>query len=99
MVDDVSGDFARKIFTDFWNNTQYNSLKRYVTEMNGELLILPDEDYARADKLLEPIDQMWVDAMNKANMPGEAMLAKFRELEEKYTAPWADSSISGLIGN
>lgn len=99
VVDDVSGDFARKLFTDFWNGTQYNSLKRYVTEMKGELLVLSDEDYAKADKLLEPIDQLWVDAMNRADMPGEAMLAKFRELEETYTAPWAESSISGLAGN
>lgn len=53
----------------------------------------------RRTKLLEPIDQLWVDAMNRADMPGEAMLAKFRELEETYTAPWAESSISGLAGN
>lgn len=67
--------------------------------MKGELLVLSDEDYAKADKLLEPIDQLWVDAMNRADMPGEAMLVKFRELEETYTAPWAESSISGLAGN
>lgn len=97
VVDEVSGAFARKVFGEFWNNTQYNSLRRYVEDMNGELLVLSDADYEKADKLLEPLNQLWVNDLNKANMPGEAMLAKFRELEESYTAPWADSSVMKII--
>lgn len=97
VVDEVSGDFARTVFDEFWANTQYISLRRFIDDMGGELLVLSDEDYARADALFAPFDQVWADGLNRAGMPGDAMLATFRELEERYTSPWATSPVMKLV--
>lgn len=91
VIDDVSGEYGRKLFSDFWEKKQYESLNAWINEMGGTLHVLSDDDYAQADALVEPVMAEWADIVSKAGLPGREMAAKFREFEEKYAKPWKDS--------
>lgn len=91
VIDSVSGEYGRQLFSDFWNRKQYESLKTWVDSMGGQLHVLSDADYAEADKLVEPVMREWVDIVTKAGLPGADIEARFRELELKYAKPWSES--------
>ncbi|WP_298065933.1 TRAP transporter substrate-binding protein [uncultured Mailhella sp.] len=91
IVDEVSGEYASKLFNDFWNNMQYNSLEKWQKEQGGKLFMLSQADYAEADRLVEPTYAQWIEFTRGKGLPAEAMLAKFRELENRDMKPWAES--------
>ena len=97
IIDDVSREYAPKLFSDFWNDMQYNSLERWQKEQGGKLYVLSDADYAKADALADPTYKEWVDFTNSKGLPAEAILAKFRELEKRDMTPWAQSRAASYV--
>ena len=97
IVDDVSREYAPKLFSDFWNDMQYNSLGRWQKEQGGKLFMFSDADYAKADALAEPTYKEWVEFTTNKGLPAEAILAKFRELEKRDMTPWAQSRAANYV--
>ena len=97
IIDDVSREYAPKLFNDFWNDMQYNSLARWQKEQGGKVHMLSAEDYARADKLVEPTYADWISFTNDKGLPADAILAKFRELEARDMKPWAESRAAEYV--
>ena len=59
--------------------------------MGGKLHVLTDEEYAQIDARVAGVKTEWVDILNKAGYPGEAMAERVHELQAKYARPWKDS--------
>lgn len=97
IIDDMSGAYAEKLFEDFWNKDQYESVRTWMDSMGGQLHLLTDEEYARANEMVRPVDQEWIDALNKSGLPGKEMLARFRELERQYDKPWKESRMIQFV--
>lgn len=97
IIDDVSREYAPKLFSDFWNDMQYNSLERWQKEQGGKLHMLSDADYAKADALAEATYNDWLAFSKEKGLPAEAILAKFRELEALYMTPWAQSRAAKYV--
>lgn len=97
IVDEVSSEFAPKLFRDFWNSMQYDSLEKWQKEKGGQVHMLSAEDYAKADALAEPTIASWKKFSEGKGLPADAILTKYRELEKKYMAPWADSPAAKYI--
>ena len=97
IIDDVSREYAPKLFSDFWNDMQYNSLARWQKEQGGKLHMLSDADYAKADALAEPTYAEWIQFTKDKGLPAEAILAKFRELEKRDMTPWAQSRAAPYV--
>lgn len=93
LIDDMSGEYAEKRFADFWHQDQYDSLKKWQTEMGGKLYMLSDEDYARANEMVKPVEAEWIEMVSKNGLPGAEMLKRFRELEKQYHPMWKDSEV------
>lgn len=91
VIDSVSGEYGRRVLSGFWDAKQYESLKTWTDSMGGQLHVLSDADYAEADRLVEPVMREWVDIVTRAGLPGPAIEARFRELEDKYAKPWSRS--------
>jgi len=97
VIDDVSGEFAQKLFTGFWDGMEFTSLEKWQKEMGGQLHVLSAEDYAKVDAIAAKPTSDWVTFMNSKGLPGEAMLQKFRELEKQHTVPWLDSKLMNYV--
>ncbi len=93
VVDEVSGDVAKKIFSDYWNNTQTDRFLTWQKQMGGTAYVLSEADYARMNELAGPSSQKWVEFITAKGLPGEAMLKEFRALEAKYAQPWPSADI------
>lgn len=97
IIDDVSREYAPKLFKDFWNNMQYNSLALWQKEQGGKLHMLSDADYAKADALVEPTYNDWLEFSKDKGLPADAILARFRELEARDMTPWAKSRAAEYV--
>lgn len=91
VFDEVSGQFAGEVFTNFWTTLPYKSLDTWLKDMGGKLHVLTDEEYAEIDKRVAPVRNEWVNIVNKAGYPGEEMAKKMEELQVKFGKPWKDS--------
>lgn len=91
VIDSVSGEYGRRVFSDFWNTLPYQSLDVWLNEMGGELHVLTDAEYAEIDRRVEPVTAEWAEITGRAGYPGEAMAARIRELVPTYARPWKDS--------
>ncbi len=97
VVDDVSSEFAPKVFAEFWGEMPYNSLAKWQKEQNGKLYMLSAEDYAKADAIVEPTYAQWLEFTKNKGLPAEAIMEKFRELEKMYMKPWAESRAASYV--
>lgn len=97
LIDDMSGTYAEQRFEAFWNEDQYSSLEEWRTKMGGTLHLLSDEDYARANELVKPVEREWVETLDKAGYPGADMLRRFHQLEAEYNALWKDSRAAAFL--
>lgn len=94
ILDDVSGDFADKAFSTYWESADINAMKKWRAEMGGkEFILLSDEDYAKAHSLMQPPVDAWFSSLTKENLLGEDIKKTFYELENKLGIKWADSAI------
>ena len=84
IIDDMSGEYAEKRFTEFWYQDQYSSMKKWKEEMGGRLHMLSDEDYARANEMVKPVEAEWIEQVSRNGLPGADMLKLFRELEQQH---------------
>ena len=91
VIDSVSGEYGRAVFSEFWNTLPYQSLNTWMKDMGGELHVLTDAEYAEIDRRVEPVTAEWVEIVTRAGYPGEAMAARMRELQAQYAKPWKDS--------
>lgn len=91
VIDSVSEEHGRKIFTDFWNTLPYQSLNTWMEKMGGKLYVLTDDEYAEIDKRTAPVTEEWIKIINEAGYNGEAMAKTIREMQSVYAKPWRDS--------
>lgn len=91
VFDEVSGQYAGEVFTNFWTTLPYKSLDTWLKDMGGKLHVLTDGEYAEIDKRMEPVRAEWINIVNKAGYPGEEMAKKMDELSSKYGKPWKNS--------
>lgn len=97
IIDELSGEYAEKYFAEFWDRDQYSSLEAWQKEMGGTLHMFSDEDYAKAEELLRPLEEDWVNILNEAGYPGSDMLKAYKELEQKYASPWKNSRAASYL--
>lgn len=97
VVDDVSRDVAPKLFGDFWDSMQYESMQNWISAQGGKVYMLSAEDYAKANELAKSTEQNWVNFSKDKGLPAEAILATYRELEKKYMVPWSASKAAGFV--
>ena len=91
VIDSVSGEYGRQIFSQFWNTLPYQSLDTWMKQMGGKLHVLTDEEYAEIDRRVAPVAEEWAEILDKAGYPGKAMVARIHELQSTYAKPWKDS--------
>ncbi|HJD96172.1 TRAP transporter substrate-binding protein [Mailhella massiliensis] len=91
VIDSVSGEYGRQVFTQFWNTLPYQSLDIWMEKMGGRLHVLTDEEYAEIDRRVAPVAAEWTEILDKAGYPGEAMNRKIHELQASYARPWRES--------
>lgn len=91
VVDEVSGEFAGQVFSNFWTTLPYESLDTWLKDMGGTLHVLSDEEYAEIDRRIAPVRKEWIDIVTRAGYPGEEMAKKMDELQGRYAKPWRDS--------
>jgi len=91
VIDSVSGEYGRQVFTQFWNTLPYQSLNTWMEKMSGKLHVLTGEEYAEIDRRIAPVAEEWAEILDKAGYPGEAMNNKIHELQAAYTKPWSES--------
>lgn len=97
IIDELSGDYAKTLFSTFWNNSMTDSGNKWVSEMGGQFHVLPAADYEKADKLLTEVDKKaWIGFLSGKGLPAEAMYQKFRELEKNYSVDIEHSSLTTI---
>lgn len=97
VVDELSGEYAKKLFGDFWREAQENSARVWIEDMGGQVHTLSAEEYALADKLYEEVERRdWIGFLAGKGLPAETMYAKFRELEDRCTVNIGDSSLAKM---
>lgn len=97
VVDELSGDYAKELFRNFWLNSLENSGNKWITEMGGQFYVLPEEDYAKADKLLQEVDKKsWISFLSEKGLPAQEMYDKFQELEKNYSTNIAGSPLTKI---
>lgn len=94
IIDELSGEYADKLFTGYWEGDQYSCLETWKKEMGGTIHMLSDEDYARARERMGASETQWVEELNANGLPGEEMLKRFRELEARYDPAWKDAVVA-----
>ncbi len=94
IFDEVSAEYGTKKFNDFWASSQYRSLHTWMEKMGGKVHMLTDNEYKIARDKTESVGDEWVKVVNQAGLPGEKLRAKFMELQEIYTKPWAESQLA-----
>ncbi|MGN1038089.1 MAG: TRAP transporter substrate-binding protein [Mailhella sp.] len=97
VIDEVSLEYGTKAFNKFWAEGQYTALEKWAKDYGGTVHILSADDYKKANELMQPVMQQWIDVVNKAGLPGEELEKAFRELEAKYTKPWAESRAASYV--
>lgn len=97
IIDDMSGEYAEKRFTEFWYQDQYSSMKKWKEEMGGRLHMLSDEDYARANEMVKPVEAEWIEQVSRNGLPGADMLKLFRELEQQHHPLWKNSEMAKYV--
>lgn len=97
IVDDLSGEYATQLFSDYWDRDQYTCLETWKQDMGGQMYLLSDADYARARELMAGPEKQWVNELNERGLPGEAMLRRFRELETQYDPEWKDAVVARYL--
>ena len=91
IVDEMSGDYARERFGEFWRSGQEGNARIWIDEMGGHLHALSAEDYARADALYEKVNaEKWTAFLKEKGLPAEEMYRKFRELEPEFSVPMSE---------
>lgn len=96
VVEEVSTEYAPPVFKKFWDDMQYNSMEKWMKEQGGKVYMLSPEDYAKADKLVEPTYNEWIEFSESKGLPAKEILAKFRELEKVNMVPWEKSRAAGV---
>ena len=91
VIDEVSGEYGRQVFSSFWNTLPYESLHTWLETMGGSLHVLTDAEYAQIDGRVASVKDEWVEILNKAGYPGAAMAERIHELQATYARPWKDS--------
>lgn len=89
VIDELSGDYSYKLFSEFWVNTQMDSWKRWEKEFGGQTHYYSEEELEKIDALAQPVVDAWVRSMEKKGYPAKELLKTFRELEDKYSVPWS----------
>ena len=87
-------------FDAFWEKDQYETAARWMKDMGGTLIMLSDEDYAKARELTLPLNKPVLDIMKENGIPTDKLEKRFYELSEKYYSPWQTSrlvKVAGLI--
>lgn len=97
IIDDLSGEYADRLFSEFWASDQYSCLETWKKEMGGIIHMLPDEDYTKARELMVSADEQWVHELNENGLPGEEMLKRFRELEAQYDPEWKNAVVAKYL--
>lgn len=97
IVDDLSGEYADKLFSDYWARDQYSCLEIWKKDMGGQIYMLSDADYARARELMAAPERQWAAELTARGLPGEAMLQRFRELEARYDPVWKDAAVARYV--
>lgn len=94
VIDDVCAEMAPGVMEAFWADMPKQSLKQWKEKYGGEVILLSDEDYAKAAELTREAGiAEWLTFLKDKGLPGEAMLTKYREIEDKFTAPWKTSKL------
>ena len=97
IIDDMSGQYAIDYFQNFWNKDQYESAKIWRDKMHGQIHFLSEEEYQKAAELVEPVNQEWINTLNKFGLPGDKIAARTRELEAQYNAKWNESQLHKMF--
>ena len=97
IVDDVCGEFADRLFASYWGSIQLKNTREWVNSRGGHVLLLTDEEYARADAAMPSTEAMFREKMDRAGYDGEALLALIRRLEPTCSSPWKNAR--GLLQN
>lgn len=97
VVDELSGEYAKTLFRDFWRNSLESSARVWIDDMGGRFQVLPAADYAQADRLYEEVDRReWIGFLSDKGLPAAAMDAKFRELEAAYSIDITTSPLMAI---
>ena len=94
VVDDVSGEFADKLFSNYWANADILATKKWLADMGGkEVSVLSDDEYAKATKnMQEPVDKWFEMLTQKCGLPGSEIKKTFYDLEKELGTPWKESN-------
>lgn len=72
-------------------------MKKWKEEMGGRLHMLSDEDYARANEMVKPVEAEWIEQVSRNGLPGADMLKLFRELEQQHHPLWKNSEMAKYV--
>jgi TRAP-type C4-dicarboxylate transport system substrate-binding protein len=89
VIDELSGDFSRKLFADFWTKSMMKSWDAYEKEFGGQTIYYSQEELDKMDAICQPIADGWVQDMEKKGYSAKRIMNTFRKLEDKYTIPWS----------
>lgn len=95
VIDEVSGEFADKLFEDYWNAVEFSAVESWKTNMGGqEMVVLSDADYAKAQEMMQPPVDAWFKMLSdKLGLPGDEIKASYYELEAANSSLWKESPL------
>ncbi len=92
VIDDMSEYGSQKV-KEFWAENVYGSLEKWINEMGGTVYMLSDDDYAKADSMVEKPIEAWFKSLEQAGYPAQKMQERFYQLEDKYFTPWKQAEV------
>lgn len=90
IIDEMSGDYALDLFDRYWLSVDKEAKERWEAQMGGQSHWFSREEFAVADKLVEPSVQKWAEGMEKKGYPAAKIVARFRELCKEHSVPWTE---------
>lgn len=98
VIDDMCGQYTDDLFKKF-SNFELMYIKEWKEKYGGQLHILSKGEYEEVRRLFEPADREWIQALNKAGLPGQKIYERIRVLQKETEVDWNNSPYVRLLSS
>ena len=98
VVDQTFGEEFTQRGTAYMSSIEYQLARQWRDEMGGVIHPLTDAEYEEIQTRFAALDKAWADKLTAAGLPGDNILARLRELENRHSPLWKDSRLFREFG-
>jgi len=98
VVDQTFGEEFTQRGTAYMSSIEYQLARQWRDEMGGVIHPLTDAEYEEIHTRFAALDKAWADKLTAAGLPGDNILARLRELENRHSPLWKDSRLFREFG-